>query len=47
VTSWAGPFQGKWWLRGFLCCCAVTVDTNSKVEFQCPNLDKGTQVDGT
>jgi hypothetical protein len=39
VTSWAGPFRGKWWLRGCLCGCAITVTTDSKVEFQCPKLE--------
>jgi hypothetical protein len=41
VTSWAEPFPGKWWLRGCLCCWAVMVTTDSKVEFQCPKLEFG------
>jgi hypothetical protein len=43
MTSWTKSFRGKRWLLGCLCCCAVTVTTDNQVEFQCPNLDKGTQ----
>jgi hypothetical protein len=43
MTSWTESFRGKRWLLDFLCCCAVTVSTDRQVEFQCPNLDKGTQ----